>query len=121
MSSTYSTPKPKLTYQALVGYVLQHQRKRLKLEQGVFATQIGISQSAFSRIESGSTAASVSQLRKIAPLLAMKPSEILGEADRLASDLERQGVEVLAEKEDSITPAAAMLGLGLLVALLSSR
>lgn len=119
VSSPSSATTPTITYQSLVGHVLQHHRKQQKLEQSQMAELIGVSQSAFSRIESGATAISVAQLRKIAPLLGLQPGEILQQADELANNLRGQGVQVLDEKSEGVHPAAVMLGLGLLLALLS--
>jgi hypothetical protein len=49
----------------------------------------------------------------------MRPGEILREADSLADQLRAQGVDVTGEK--GVNPAAIMIGLGILAALLASK
>ena len=75
-----------------------------------------MSQSAYSRLESGDSVVNLAQLHVIAPRLGMSPSEVLNSADQYAARLRHQGVDVVSEKPSN--PAAVAIGLGLLVALL---
>lgn len=109
-------PKPVVTYPALVGKVLAHRRKTLNIEQGKVAADLGLSQSAYSRLESGESVLNVSQLHNVAGQLGMRPAQVLSLADRYAAQLEQQGVNIIAEKQNN--SAAIAIGLGLLAALL---
>ncbi|WP_395055602.1 helix-turn-helix domain-containing protein [Polaromonas sp.] len=107
-----------VTYPALVGKILAQQREVHGVKQGDFAAALGLSQSAYSRLESGDSVLNLAQLRKAAIQLGVPPSKILNWADNCEAQLRLQGVEVLSEKPDN--PAAIAIGLGLLAALLMS-
>jgi transcriptional regulator with XRE-family HTH domain len=116
MRQTNSLGPAVVPYTALIGGVIQQQRKWLDLQQGHAAIQLGLSQSAYSRIESGDTAISVTQLRRIAALLQTTAPEILTRADQIAQQLAAQGAQITHEKKDN--SAAILIGLGLLAAVL---
>jgi hypothetical protein len=61
----------------------------------------------------------LAQLRLIAMQLGCKPHEILKRADELANELEDNGVDVPARKDDN--KAALLIGLGLLLAIMSAK
>jgi transcriptional regulator with XRE-family HTH domain len=109
-------PSGIVPYSALIGGVVQNQRKFIGLAQGELARQLGFSQSAYSRIESGDTVMSVTQLRQIASLIGTSAQNILNQADAIAFQLHSQGVQVTHEKKGN--SAAILVGLGLLGAAL---
>jgi transcriptional regulator with XRE-family HTH domain len=111
-----SSPQAVVTYPALVGQVVAHLREGKGIKQGDAATAIGLSQSAYSRLEKGESVMSISQLRKVANFLGMQPSELLFTVDSYEAEIRAQGAEVIPEKEDFT--AAVALGLGLLAAVL---
>ncbi|WP_366919890.1 helix-turn-helix domain-containing protein [Burkholderia cenocepacia] len=115
-----STPtlQPVVTYPALVGKLLVQRREQIGLKQGQVATALGMSQSAYSRLESGESVLNLSQLRNICEQLRTSPAQILQYAEEYERLLRNQGVNVVAEK--TINPAAIAIGLGLLAALLLS-
>lgn len=119
MNQKTSPPKPAVPYTSVLGQVLQHYRNYRQLHQQHLANALNISQSAYSRIEQGSTSVSVPQLRIIAQQLGMTPDHILRETDKYAEHLKRQGVEVTDDK--GISPAAIVIGLGILAALLMAK
>jgi transcriptional regulator with XRE-family HTH domain len=112
-----STPssQPIVTYPALVGKLLARRREQLGLKQGVVAEALGISQSAYSRLEAGESVLNLTQLRNVCTQLSVTPAQVLQAADQYEMQLRSQGVEVVAEKP--INPAAIAIGLGLLAAL----
>src|SRR3989304_6828751 len=118
MNTQASPPQPAIPYTPLVGQVLLGHRGRKSLHQNDLATALGVSQSAYSRIEQGDTTISISQLRVIARRLGIAPGDLLREADGLAERLRMQGVEVRHEK--GMDPAAIMIGLGILAAILAA-
>ncbi len=115
-----STPPtaPLVTYAAVVGKVLSRSREERGLKQNEFAAALGLSQSAYSRLEAGESILNLSQLRNAAMNLGMAPFELLHMADEYERQLRQQGVNVVSEKPDN--PAAVAIGLGLLAALLLS-
>lgn len=115
-ASTTLLPKPQVTYGAIVGGVIERRRTRLGLKQQVMASALSLTQPAYSRIESGESSMNLTQLRIIADQLGTTPSALTGEADQLVARLRAQGVEVKHEKE--ISPAAILIGLAILAALI---
>lgn len=115
-----STPQstPVVTYPALVGKLLAQRREQFGLKQGELAAALGMSQSAYSRLESGESVLNLSQLRNVCDKLNTSPAQLLHNAEQYEALLRGQGVEVIAEK--SVNPAAIAIGLGLLAALFLS-
>jgi transcriptional regulator with XRE-family HTH domain len=118
MKSQASPSKPAIPYTALVGQVILQHRNRRGLHQNELAGALGITQSAYSRIEKGDTTISIPQLRVMARRLGVDASVLLEEADALAKRLRAQGVEVSDEK--GVHPAAILIALGILAAILAS-
>ena len=119
MIKASSIVRPEITYTALVGRVIEHARETSRLHQQQIAETLGITQSAYSRLEKGQSAMSVTQLRQIATRLGIQPGAILHEADRLAAVLRSQGAVISDEKQE---PGAAglLIALGLLAAVLAA-
>lgn len=122
--STPKMPTAVMPYNVLVGQVLQRRREALGKSQGEVAQAIGLTQSAFSRVESGQTALTVSHLRSLSATLGTTAEKILSDADSLAKQLQAKGVQVPNEKlvdNDNEVKAALLIGLGVLLAILSSK
>jgi transcriptional regulator with XRE-family HTH domain len=81
------------------------------------AEALGVSQSAYSRIESGDTNITAWQLRVCADQLGLVPSQLLAQVEAHERLLNAQGVAIVAEKKTN--PVAVVLGLALLAALVS--
>ncbi len=111
--------KPKITHGEVLGRIIEHRRRQLKLKQEPFAQSLGITQSGYSRIEKGLTAVSVHQLQVIAPVLRCKSADLLHDADRYVRLLRAQGAEVVADKKEA-SQAGLLIALGILLALLAS-
>ena len=110
------------SYSAIVGRMLEQDRARLGWSQAEVADRIGLSQAAWSRIESGSTSISLDQLWSVARLFGTTPAAILELADRAARELRLQDVDILAPREGA-AGAAIITGaaLGALLAVLLLR
>ena len=120
MNKSIELHKPVVTYATLVGKVLQQIRKEKAIEQVDVANAHGISQSADSRLESGNSTLTVAQLRTAAMFIGVRAHEILQQADQMEQlALVEQGVTVVSEKPNNA--AAAIVGLGILLALLSAK
>jgi len=119
MSKTATAiPKAKMSYGALLGRIVEHRRSQLRIHQEAIAQALGVSQSAYSRLEKGQSAMSVTQLRIVAERLRTTPSDLLKHADQYATQLRAQGVEITDEKSDST--AGVMLALAILAALIAA-
>lgn len=114
-----TAPKPIVTYPTLVGRILAHQREAKGIKQGDLARALGLSQSAYSRLESGESVLNLSQLRNVAAQFGLQPNQVLQLANKYESQLRQHGVDVVSDKQDNA--AAMAIGLGLLAALLLSR
>ena len=92
--------QPSTTYVALVGTVIARLRRLANLQQAVLAAQVGVNQSSWSKIERGETAISVEYLAMLAPVLKVRPAEVLAAVDRTVAHAEAQGIVVLAFRGD---------------------
>lgn len=101
----------------MLGQVLKQVRQARNVQQTDLAAVLGLSQSAYSRLESGDSVLNAWQLRQCALELGTTPSALLAEVERMELQLTQSGVSIVAEKKSN--PAAAMLGIAFLVALLS--
>ncbi|KFX76725.1 helix-turn-helix domain-containing protein [Ralstonia solanacearum] len=117
-NKSITSPKPVVTYPALVGKLLAQRREEIGRKQGEVAVAVGMSQSAYSRLESGESVLNLSQLRNVCAELGTAPAQVLRNAEQCELQLRKQGVDVIAEK--TINPAAIAIGLGLLAALFLS-
>jgi transcriptional regulator with XRE-family HTH domain len=117
-SSTVDRPEGALAYPAVVGQILAQVREQRSEKQGDVATRVGLSQSAYSRLEKGDSVMNLAQLHKVCAELGVTPGSVLQRADLLEQQLKAQGVQVQHEKPDDA--AALLVGLGLLAALLLS-
>lgn len=109
-------PKPVVAYPALIGGIVKQQREMRRITQSTVAAALGLTQSGYSRLESGDSVMNLSQLRIVAGLFGMAPSDLMTQADRLEQQLRLQGVDVAGEKPDN--SAAIVIGLGILAAVL---
>jgi len=87
------------------------------LQQNDLAAALRITQSAYSRLESGDIVLSLTQLRIAAAVFQTPASAILDSADQYANFLQMQGVQITDEKKDN--SAAVLIGLGLLAAVMA--
>ncbi len=89
------------TYKAIVSEVIILRRKELGLNQADLAEKIGMSQSAWSRVEKGPSNLTVEQLTKVASALEVAPNHIIAEADQAKIALEHDGIQVAETKSDA--------------------
>jgi transcriptional regulator with XRE-family HTH domain len=116
MSTT--TPRGIVPYAAIVGKLLQQKRDARGILQATVAEALGLSQSAYSRLEKGESAMSITQLRQIGQVIGVHPDAVLAQAEQHAAALKRKGVEVTEERSDNT--AALLIGIGILLALLAA-
>lgn len=116
MSSQSISPAPVVAYPVLVGKVIAQCRDARGITQSTMAAVLGLTQSAYSRLEAGGSVLNLSQLRQVAGTIGMRPEDILETASRYEARLQAQGVQVVAGKQEN--SAAVAIGMGLLMALL---
>ena len=110
--------EPTTTYRALVGRLLAIQREAIGLDQGALAKKLNMSQSAWSRIETGQSNLSVDQLSLVAQALKTRPEAILKQAEGARTQLLRRGVKVLSAADEAENAGLFILGAAALGALL---
>jgi transcriptional regulator with XRE-family HTH domain len=86
--------KPAATYAEILGRIIVHFRKERGVRQEELAQAIGVSQSAWSRIETGASPLTVTYLARVASVLRLESSDILQAAERVHKQLTVQGVQV---------------------------
>jgi len=116
-----STPQlpASITYSAVLGQVLARRRQlQGGIHQKSVADALGITQSAYSRLEGGQSAMSLGQLRRVAFFLGTAPNILLADTDSFVQHLEARGVTVT---DDKVTSSSELLiGLGILAAIFAS-
>jgi transcriptional regulator with XRE-family HTH domain len=111
-------PKPTISYATLVGRIVEHHRRHARIHQEKMARALGISQSAYSRLEQGQSAMSITQLRMISEKLSTTPDSLLHHTAQYASQLRMQGVTVTDDKQ--VSAAGVLIALGILAALFAA-
>lgn len=86
-------------YSQLVARLVGQLRRKRGFDQKQFAAALGVSQSTWSRAESGQVGLSLDQLAGAANVLRTTPADLLGYADRVAEQLRGRGVRVLVGRE----------------------
>ena len=95
------------TYSLVLGQIIQAHRKARAVNQEVMALKLGISQSAYSRLERGRSALAVPQLVKLSDVLGLQAAELLKQVQRTKMLLARRGIRV--HPDATTTPLGAWL------------
>jgi transcriptional regulator with XRE-family HTH domain len=111
------TIQASISYGAVLGKVIAVGRHNAGIHQKDMAGALGVTQSAYSRLEKGQSAINPGQLRRIAILLNKTPGTLIGQADEYIEKLEAEGVVVTDQK--TATPGELLVGLGVLALLLA--
>lgn len=114
-----SSLQAEISESALIGKVLAAHREHVRKTQAEVASSLGMSQSAYSRLEAGASAISAAQLRAAARSIGNSAAAILRSVDDYERQLAQQGVRIVPDRRAN--PAAVAIGLGILAALLMSR
>lgn len=115
---------PWTTTSRVLGWVIARSREARGLSQGQLGESLGISQSAWSRIELGENALTVDGLLTVAARLGVPAPELLEQTEGHAARLTASGVRVVNERaaETTVSSGAAFLAgaalTGLIVAAL---
>ncbi len=109
----------RITYTALIGHILMSYRQRANLPQLPFADKLGITQSAYSRIEKGGTAVTLVQLKAICRVLNVNPAQVVADVETWSDNLRQKGVTII-ETHVELPKAELMIGLGMLAIALAA-
>ena len=112
------------SYNALVGYYLEAQRKSMGWDQAKLSEKTGISQPVLSRLEKGKSSITADQLFVICRALGIHPSELLKKAESGVDAIDaNDNVEVKTTKDASSSGGTLLAGaaIGAVLALLLSR
>jgi len=84
-------------------------RKRVGLTQTDMADRLGISQPQFARLENGKNEITMSQLRKVASILGVKPYELflIGEQPEALTEEEKEFLRLFRKSKASANDEAA--------------
>jgi len=109
------------TYSAIIGNVIKQLRDAKSFKQGDLAEKMGVSQAAWSKLESGKSTLSTAQLAKVADLLEIKANEIIRYADKAAEKFRAEGMTVTYDNKEAEFTGLMLLGaaaIGALIALI---
>lgn len=90
--------KPATTFGQVFGRTVARRRNGLGLGQAEIAQCLGISSSAYSRLETGQAAFSLPQMRLTAQALKVPLEVLLRDTETSARELARRGVQVLEQR-----------------------
>jgi transcriptional regulator with XRE-family HTH domain len=96
--------KGMVQFGAIVGHVVARRRAKLGLHQATLAAKLAVTQSAFSRLESGTVPMTVDQLKFIAAALETSAEGILREAELKAKALADHGIRVVFRRQKATDP-----------------
>ena len=101
------------SYSSILGQMIAQARAHRSLHQIDLADALGITQTAWSRIERGITSITAEQLRTIAGFLQREPHEIIREADSAAKIATDNGLALVAPKNyDELVKNGVMILMG---------
>lgn len=104
-----------VTYNGIVGYVLEEQRKNLGYDQAHVAKAAGISQPVLSRLEKGKAAITIDQLFLLSNVLELDPYEVIQKAQSYVKIFEEDnGVQVTTSKQSDDVQKSGIQGSSLL-------
>jgi len=113
ISSTSPPLGSATSYSSILGQMIAQGRTKHSLHQSDLAAALGITQTAWSRIERGITSITAEQLRTVANVLKREPHEIIHEADAAAKIVTDNGLALVAPKEyDDLVKNGVMILMG---------
>ncbi len=108
------------TYSAVIGGVIKQLRESRSINQGVMAKSMGVSQAAWSKLESGKTTITTAQLAKAADLLEIEANKIIQYADQTVSDFKANKISVSYDNKEAESMGLMLLGAAAIGALIAT-
>ena len=112
------------SYPAIIGRVLERHRKEAGYDQGNIAEALGLTQSAWSRIERGQSGLSFEYLVKFCEILNTEPHKIIEDADYAAKKIKANGVVVnphVITNTDKVVAILSLAALGAMIFTILSK
>lgn len=106
------------SYPAIVGKLLENLRRERNLKQQDVASMLGLTQSAWSRIERGQSGLSMDLMVRVCDLLGTSPHILLGDADKARAGLMAQGIKVhphIIARPERMMAVLGLAALGMLI------
>jgi len=100
------------TYNGIIGALLRRRREQLGLEQGTISQKIGLTQSSYSRIESGKTSLTLAQLSAISPHYSVRPADFIDQVEQVKMNMKRQGIDVVEEPTTKVASGVTNILIG---------
>ena len=116
--------KQLVTYNGLVGYQLEVERKKQNMEQSELALKTGISQPALSRLEKGKSLITIDQLFVLCRELDIYPEDIISNANKGVIEINKEeSIDIKTTKEAGNNLDAVLAGaaIGAVLTLLFSK
>jgi len=107
------------TYSAVIGGVIKQLRDSSSINQGAMAEAMGVSQAAWSKLESGKSTLTTAQLAKAADVLKIEANKIIQYADQTVADFKANEISVSYDNKEAESMGLMLLGaaaIGVLVA-----
>lgn len=108
------------TYSAIVGNVIKQLRDTQFITQGDMAKKMGISQAAWSKLESGKSTLSTAQLAKVADFLNVPANQIMHYADDAVANFKAEGMTVTYDNKEAENSGLMLLGAAAIGALIAA-
>lgn len=108
------------TYSAIIGNVIKQLRDTQSITQGNMADKMGISQAAWSKLESGKSTLSTAQLAKVADLLHVPANQIMQYADDAVINFKAEGMTVTYDNKEAENIGLMLLGAAAIGALIAA-
>ncbi len=113
--------KPVTTYPAIVGGVLTQIRNQAALRQEDVAKAVGVTQTTWSRVETGQSSLTVEHLRLASYALGRTPHDVLHLAEQATANLQTQGIDIKSTRNEiDMTTAVAIIATVALVAMIAT-
>jgi transcriptional regulator with XRE-family HTH domain len=113
------------TYAAIIGNVIKQLRGQQSVSQGELAKKMGVTQAAWSKLESGKSNITTTQLAKVADFLNIEANQITRYADDSATDFRAKGMKVTYDNKEADSIGLMLLGAaaigGIIAAIILSR
>lgn len=110
--------QPETSYPAIIGRILEHHRKEAGYDQGGIAEALGLTQSAWSRIERGQSGLSLEYLVRFSEIVKTEPHKIVEDADYASKKIKADGVMVhphVITNTDKVVAALSLAALGMMI------
>ncbi len=112
--------KPGTTYSAVIGSVIKKLRESRSIKQSQMADKMGVSQAAWSKLESGISTLTTAQIAKVADIFGIETSQLVQYADKAVEDLKENSIVVSYDYKEAKNMGLMLLGAAAIGALVAA-